>query len=281
MLASRDGACYIGPSMERAANASFVFHGTVVQPGASTMPNHVSPSGATAIVRVDEVVYAPPVLANYSGQHITVLLQDRERVAAGETATFYTNATIFGDSVAVQSMGHQDVDSARASLPALTGDPVQNTADRKLRAHVTAAETVVTGTVTSTHLASAPAAAMELAATPGPISEHDPEWHDAVVTVSIIEKGGGGGGNNQIVVRYPNSMDVRWYQVPKLRPGMTGSFILHAMQSPEAAHAVSAGLRASIAPAAPQPQFVLLHPEDFQPHDQVERVRAMISPPRP
>lgn len=262
--------------MDSAANnASFIFHGTVVQPGASTMPAHVPASSATAIVRIDEVVYAPPALANYAGQKITVLLQDREIVAAGEKATFYTNPTVFGDSVAVQSMGHQDVDAARASLAAPTDDPVQNAADRNLRAHVAAAETIVTGTVTSTHLASAPPAARELAAAPGPISEHDPEWHDAVVTVSNVEKGAA--GQHQVVVRYPNSIDVRWYMVPKLRPGMTGSFILHSMQSPEAAQAVSVGLRASVAPAAPEPQFVLLHPEDFQPHDQVERVRAMIS----
>jgi hypothetical protein len=260
----------------QANNASFVFHGTVVEPGASTMPAQVAASRATAIVRIDEVVYAPAALASYAGQSVTVLLQDQERVKAGEAATFYTNASFFGDTLAVQSTGHEDLDSARASLVASTGDPVRNLAQRDLRIHVAAAETVVTGTVTSTYLASVPAVAMALAPTPGPISEHDPEWHDAVVTVANVEKGAS--GQNQVVVRYPNSMDVRWYRVPKLRPGMTGSFILHSPDAPEHKDAVTAGLLPSAVSAAPQPpQFVLLHPEDFQPHDQVDTVRAMIS----
>jgi len=255
--------------MENSANnASFVFHGTVVQPGASTMPGQVQASRATAIVRVDEVVIAPPALASYAGQNVTVLLQDQERVTAGEQATFYTDASVFGESLAVQSQGHQDVRSARALLAAPSGDPVKNAADRNLRVHAAAAEAVVTGTVLSTHLVSAPPAAMELLASePGPITEHDPEWHDAVVAVSNLEKGGQ--GQKQVVVRYPNSMDVRWYMVPKLRPGMTGSFVLHSAESPEVTHAMTAGLSASAAPGAPQPQFVLLHPEDFQPHDQI------------
>jgi hypothetical protein len=263
-----------------ANNASFVFHGTVVEQGASTMPGQVKASPTTAIVRVDEVVLAPPALADYAGQNVTVLLQDQERVKAGEQATFFTNASVFGESVAVQSEGHQDPGSVRASLTAATSDPVQNAADRNLRAHVADADTVVTGTVTSTHLVSAPAAAMEMAAVPGPISEHDPEWHDAVVAISNVDKGVQ--GQNQIVVRYPNSMDVRWYRVPKLRPGMTGAFILHSAQSPEVAQAPTAGLLQRSLTAAPQqPEFVLLHPEDFQPHDQLDRVRAMISPDAP
>jgi hypothetical protein len=244
------------------------------------MPAQVKASGATAIVRVDEVIIASPALASYAGQNVTVLLQDQERVTAGEQATFYTDPSVFGESVAVQSQGHEDVGSARAMLAAPSGDPVKNAASRDLRVHAAAAETVVTGTVLSTHLVSAPPAAMQLlAAEPVPISEHDPEWHDAVVAVSNVEKGAQ--GQQQVVVRYPNSMDVRWYMVPKLRPGMTGSFVLHPAESPEVAHTMTAGLLASVDAGAPQPQFVLLHPEDFQPHDQVEHDVPRAPNPQP
>jgi hypothetical protein len=240
-----------------ANDAGFVFHGTVVEPGASTMPNQVAPSSKTAIVRIDDIVSAPPALAGYAGQNVTVLLQDREHVRAGERATFYTNASVFGESVAVQSLGHEDVGSLRASEP-------------DLRPHAAAAETVVTGTVTSTHPASAPATATEPGSTTSkPISEHDPDWHDAVVTISNAGKGGQ--AQKQIVVRYPNSTDVRWYRVPKLRAGMTGSFILHPADSPEIADAATADMLRSAVSAAPQPpEFVLLHPEDFQPQAHVE-----------
>ena len=240
--------------METPANASFVFRGTVLEPGASTMPNQVAPSSTTATVRIDDIVSAPPALAGYAGQNVTVLLQDEEHVRAGERATFFTNPSVFGESVAVQSLGHEDAGSPRAAQP----DP---------RVHAATADTVVTGTVTSTHPVSTPAAATEPGSTtPRPVSEHDPDWHDAVVT--IANAGAGGQGQKQIVVRYPNSTDVRWYRVPKLRAGMTGSFILHPADSPEIADTASADMLRSAVSAAPQPpEFVLLHPEDFQPHE--------------
>jgi hypothetical protein len=108
---------------------------------------------------------------------------------------------------------------------------------------------------------------------PPPISEHDPHWHDAVVNVTSSDKGA---PQKQIVVRYPDSNDVMWYHVPKLRPGMTGTFLLHAAGSPAAAIAPAA---LAAAPAAPH--FMMLHAEDFVPHDQADRVRAMISGKRP
>jgi hypothetical protein len=257
----------------QAKKASFIFHGTVVQPKASTMADQAPASANTAVVRVDDVVIAPPALAEYAGQDVTVLLQPSETVTAGEQATFYTNPSIFGDSLVVQSEGHQEPAAALRALAPASNDPVRNAADRDLQAHVAEADTIVTGTVMSTHLVSPPPAALTLAPgrEPAPatrITEHDPEWHDAVVAVSSSEKGA---AHDQVVVRYPNSKDVMWYRVPKLRPGMTGAFILHAAE-PSAALMAPAALT-----AAPQaPHFVLLHPEDFQPHDRIDHVRAMI-----
>ena len=77
-------------------------------------------------------------------------------------------------------------------------------------------------------------------------------------------------------MRYPDSNDVMWHHVPKLRPGMTGTFLLHAAEPAAAAMAPTA-----LAAAQAAPHFVLLHPEDFVPHDQSDRVRAMISGTRP
>lgn len=261
----------------QAHDAAFIFHGTVVEPKASTLPDQAPASASTAIVNVDDVVIAPPALAAYAGQKVTVLLQTGESVKTGEKATFFTNPSIFGESVVVQSQGHQDVGTAVAALAPASNDPVRNAADRALRAHVADADTIVTGTVTSTHLVSLPPAAMSLrpASTsaspspPPPITEHDPHWHDAVVNVTNSDKGA---PHTQVVVRYPDSNDVRWYHVPKLRPGMTGTFLLHAAGAVAAAVAPAA---LAAAPAAPH--FMLLHPEDFVPHDQADRVRAMIS----
>jgi hypothetical protein len=196
-------------------------------------------------------------------------LQRDEHVSAGEHATFYTNGWIFGDSLAVRSLGHQDIATGRATLSAVAGpDPVQNAADRSLRSHIADADHIVTGTVASTHLASVPVAL----ATSGPITEHDPLWHDAVVQVSAVEKGAL--APSPVVVRYPSSTDVRWYRVPKLQPGMTGTFFLHSAHPDAPVSAIAPGAL-SAAPNAPA--FVLLHAEDFHPIEQLPRVRAMIS----
>ena len=117
----------------QAQNAAFIFHGTVVEPGASTLPDEAPASAATAIVHVDEVVIAPPALAAYAGQKVTVLLQAGESVTSGEKATFYTNPSIFGDSVVVQSEGHQDVGAAVAALAPASNDPVRNAATATYR----------------------------------------------------------------------------------------------------------------------------------------------------
>ena len=48
---------------------------------------------------------------------------------------------------------------------------------------------------------------------------------------------------------YPNSLDVRWHDVPKPKMGQEGLFILHATDK---------ALR-------PLAKFQLLHPDDLQP----------------
>jgi hypothetical protein len=247
-----------------ASRANFIFRGTVIQINASTLAA-VPASARTAIVRVDEVLAAPMAFAGYAGQNITVQLADNEHVSTGEQATFYTNGLLYGESLAVQSIGHHDASVAVPMLAAAAGDPVRALADLHLREHLATTGTVVTGTVTATRL---PVAAQ--AATPSPVSEHDPAWHEADVTVTGVEKGSL--AQNSIVVRYPSSTDVRWYMVPKLRPGMTGVFLLHTPTAGAAAETPSGGR----APQGPT-TFDLLHPDDFLPIDQLPRVRALIT----
>lgn len=91
---------------ELAQQARFIFRGTVEQLQAATMTN-VPVTGRTVVVRVDEVIQAPSALAHVAGQRITVQLGSRERVTVGQQAVFYTNGWLFGESVAVQSIGHR------------------------------------------------------------------------------------------------------------------------------------------------------------------------------
>src|SRR5205809_547625 len=93
---------------ELAQEARFVFRGTVEEVNASAMPE-VPASDRTCIVRVDEVLQSPQSLAQAAGEKVTVLLAGEGAVTAGEQAVFFTNPWLYGDTLAVQAVGHQEV----------------------------------------------------------------------------------------------------------------------------------------------------------------------------
>src|SRR5687767_4299457 len=72
-----------------ADEAQLVFKGTVVQRGAVTMDEVPLPRDAT-VVRVDEILTGPPVLAGFAGREITVQLSRGQRVSPEKSFVFYT-----------------------------------------------------------------------------------------------------------------------------------------------------------------------------------------------
>jgi hypothetical protein len=126
----------------------FIFTGTVQALKRATVPN-IPLSSRTAVVRVAGVIRGSGALSHLAGRDITVQLGDRERVRPGQTATFYTEGWLFGESVAVRSLGHADVTHGAAAPVASTADPVQAKADRDLREHVADADLIVRGRVAS------------------------------------------------------------------------------------------------------------------------------------
>src|ERR1051325_10853961 len=95
------------PNVEQLARqARFVFKGTVIKLKGATM-KEIPVNDRTAVVRVDEIVQAPPALSELTGQEITVQLGGRKKAKTGDQAVFYTNGWVFGESVAVQSIDQQ------------------------------------------------------------------------------------------------------------------------------------------------------------------------------
>jgi hypothetical protein len=226
------------PRQSRAAKrASFIFTGTVQALKRATVPN-IPLSSRTAVVRVDGVIRGSGALSHLAGRDITVQLGDRERVRPGQAATFYTEGWLFGEGVAVRSLGHADVTHGVAAPMASAADPVQAKADRDLREHVADADLIVRGRVASVALPRARGAG-----TAPPISEHAALWREAVIDVDQVAKGKR--PSKRVTVRFPSSSDVRWAKVPKLHPGQEGLFLLHG-----------AGGGAG---------YTLLHPQDVQP----------------
>jgi hypothetical protein len=229
-------------------DAKFVFKGTVMKPGASTLAQ-VPKGEPTAIVRVDEILQAPPALAKTLGKQITVKLVKGTKPKAGEEVLFYANSWLFGDTVAVESLKQEKPAPSKAMLAERMSDPARNLANRELQTRVSDASLVVEGEVSSVHLPQAETfAATSNRASAAPVSEHDPKWREAVVNVGVVHKGDP--ATKQVVVRFPSSMDVQWHRAPKFRTGDRGVWMLQSSKeaAPPSKVAARAGKVALLKP---------------------------------
>jgi hypothetical protein len=240
--------------------SQFVFAGTVVALQAATMPA-VPITPTTMIVKVDEVIHAPVGLGDHTGQEITVQAEKRWKLQAGDRAIFYTNGWLYGQSLAVLAIGVQKVSKSTARQRQRVTASVQNRADQELQNRLARANLVIVGKVANVQ--EIPSDSRLIAAVPSPtglVSEHDPQWQQAVIDVESVEKGNL--VEKTVAVPFPASQDVRWYQVPKFQTGQEGVFLLHTNQDVR-----------GLAREAP----TSLNPLDIQPKDQLERIRTLIS----
>jgi hypothetical protein len=263
-----------------AQQAKFIFKGTVEKLKASTIPS-VPLTDKTTIVRVDEILRAPEPLSYYGGQRITVQLGSREQLKKDEQAIFYTNSWIVGESLAVQSVGHTAVDtgSKAAQKKGRAASAASDEADPTLQGQVADADAVVVGKVTSVRVLDEPSAsgASNAASTKQyqSVSEHSPVWHEAVIEVEDVEKGSN--IPKQVLVRFPSSTDVLWYDAPKFQTGQEGVFLLRKESKKtepkvRLASKVAAPTRGKAAPKI----YTALDATAIQPLQKVETIRSLI-----
>jgi len=208
--------------------SSIVFAGTVSQLAATSFAG-VPKSAQTIVVRVDSVSKKPSAVSLKKGDNVTVEVKDPAAFRDGTQATFYTDGWIFGSGVAVKELGHELTPiSGETSKPAGVGEKAdlqaQEISDQELRDRLNAADFVVIGRVKEVHRWTVPKSA------PQRVSEHDPDWHEAVVEVQSVLKGGQVKGNN-IVVRFPGRNDVAWVHSPKFAKNQQGIFCLNRDQT--------------------------------------------------
>jgi hypothetical protein len=247
-----------GSLEEPVSQSDVVFTGTVEETGATTMAA-VDATDSTAVVRVDALVRAPAAFAGLEGQRITVLLRAPGSVQQGEQATFFVTAALFGESIAVQEIDHTPATAAAELAPQVT-ETVDRLRDADVRNRVSDADLVVTGRVAQVR--SAPEFATAAPGLPGPMSEHDPKWMEAVLDVESVLKGAV--PQTPAVLMFPGSIDALWVNAPKFHAGQEGTWLLHTEQVPEAAAAVFPSV------------YTALDPGDVLPKDQTERIRALI-----
>ena len=257
--------------------STFIFKGTVLKLKDATIPT-VPVNDKTAVVHVDQVLRAPAALAAYAGHDITVQLTTNETVKRGEQAIFYTNGWLFGNGIAVQSVGHTDATRAASERSVSVSDAIQAKARRMLEDHVADVDLIVRGRVGSVRLPAESSRRTSRSprggAPPDPISEHAGRWREAVVDVEEISKSYGERPYKQVVVRFPSSTDVRWANVPKFQPGQEGVFLLHDVGMTAGAGTAKGSTAARKKPGTQC--YTALHPQDFQPLQKGQEIRALV-----
>jgi len=213
-----------------ATKSSIIFSGTVSQLAATSFAE-VPKSSQTIVVKVDAIAKKPAAVSLKKGDNVTVEVKDASAFQEGTHATFYTDGWIFGSGVAVKELGHEVGTAGAETVPA---PPVEMKAhgqdpitDQELLDRMKASDFVVVGRVTDIHKWNVP---KPKSGAPSRVTEHDPDWHEAVVEVQSVLKGGKVKGS-KVIVRFPNRNDVAWFSSPKFAKNQRGIFCLNRDQS--------------------------------------------------
>lgn len=200
--------------------ASIVFSGTVSQLAATSFAD-VPKSAQTIVVSVDAILKKPPAVSLKKGDSVTVEVKDASAFQEGARATFYTDGWIFGSGVAVKELGHVLGEAAPAAGASVHGQ--DQLSDQELKDRMNASDFIVIGRVTDVRKWNAP---KTKSGSPLRVTEHDPDWHEAVVEIQSVLKGGQAKGN-KVVVRFPNQNDVAWVRSPRFEKNQRGIFCLN------------------------------------------------------
>jgi hypothetical protein len=233
------------------SRAGISFIGTVQRIAEATLD--IATDDHTAVVRVDQVLHAPPPLTNLAGREITVqLASDAEVPQPGERAAFFTDPVAFADSIAVTEVARRPVEVVEpdVSRALATNLNPQVHFGRQLRleqvrSHAAEADAVVVGRVRGLQKAG-----------PTRFSEHNPDPWQATIDVNHVERGDLSEGD--VIVLYYNSLDVTYRACPKPKAGQEGLWLLHATEGDER----------DLAP------YVIPHPEDYQPAENLTALRV-------
>lgn len=248
------------PQDELLRSASFVFVGTLRQLGASAMPE-ISAAANTAVVEIEQVLVAPPAFKERRG-NVTLALPAGDALAAGATRAFYCTAWKLGSGLALRCLAHRAAPATRKAVGARMAAASVNVQGADLRTRLFDADLVATAVVRSVRPLPAP---------PGPVSEHDPHWHVALLQIESVIRGEAPGA--ELSLYFPASDDVAWAHAPKPQAGQRGVWALRSAASTPAAAKTQRGLQ-----ALPPSGYTALHPLDFQPLSALPSIRVLTRP---
>jgi hypothetical protein len=245
--------------------SSIIFSGTVSQLAATSFPD-VPKSAQTIVVKVDSIEKKPAAVSLKKGDSITVEVKDPSAFQEGTHARFYTDGWIFGSGVAVKELGHELGAAAAESAPSSemkTRSP-QQISDQELMDRMKVSDYVVVGRVTDVRKWNVP---KPKSGAPSRVTEHDPDWQEAVVEVQSVLKGGKVKGN-KVIVRFPNRNDVAWVNSPKFAKNQRAIFCLNRDQATSAPTTKYGGQQMTV--------YTCVNHGDSLPISEEARVRSLL-----
>lgn len=203
-------ACSAPKATPSANGAKFIFRATVEQIAAATLPE-ISDVSQCIVVKVNEVVSAPPGFADWTGKSITVAVKEVNKHKPESEQLFFTNGWLYGKSLAVVEVSSGD-SGAFSNQQVMEG--VAKDQDDEVQKRLKRSELVVSGEV------------IRIGETvkQNQVSEHNALWTEAIIRIESVEKGTA--QNTELVVLFASSGDIMWEDAPKFKPGDKGIWLL-------------------------------------------------------
>lgn len=232
---------------ELSRSSSFIFSGTVIERGRSTVP-HVPPAGNLVSVRLDRALRVDPVLGDLRGKTITVAARAPESLSSGESAVFFANSWVHGKGIAVREVDHVDIGQEAEVAAAVARLPEMHLSDRLSTADLVAdAEVVEIRPVERTSW-----------------DRNYAFWAAAQLRVNRVLRGQ---PRHSAVVYFPTVQGPVWRLAPRFQEKQRGIFILHDSSRGKTISEKS----------LPAGSLVALDPEDFQPESQLQYVEGLLA----
>ena len=215
------GSSAIPREVLAAQSAPFVFFGTVLRPGGSNVEALDREEEPSAVVRVDELVVAPPVVGDLKDQEVTIRLTG-STVRRGQRLLWMASSLVYGNELGV-------IELARVTPGRQATRMLDEILQAKLRqddsevlSRLGRAEAVVYGRAEAVE-AFVPDSAE---ATPPPLGEAAASWRIAELLVWRILKGRPA-DHPRVVFPFPRTH--KWSEAPLFVQGQEGIWLLHSL----------------------------------------------------
>jgi len=166
-------------------------------------------SNRVARVKVDSVVLKPSAIVLAKDSVVNLILMADENYTTGQTIHAAARILSLGEEITLIQLptttAQGSVSNMLSELPSAEG--------------LIKSDLIVTGKVLAVRKP-----LVSNSTSKRVLSEHDPKWMNAVVSVQSTVKGS---ISSQLVVRFPSSLDVAFREIPKFTVGQEGAFILN------------------------------------------------------